>query len=167
MRNDIECESKLVTENCLWKIPYFQCESIVTFWEGDCRECLDWMFGFIVLIHSRVVTTMIPLLISTIHSSPQHPLSFFQPAVFSPAVPWQRHLIVEILQLPALRSFFRRLSFRTACQLFPELNYIAISSQPSLQNKTALRNFFHDSTAKKPKSKLCDDRRSVGQSVLE
>jgi hypothetical protein len=31
-----------------------------------------------------------PQLISTIHKSPKHPLSLFQPAVSSPAVPWQR-----------------------------------------------------------------------------
>jgi hypothetical protein len=33
-----------------------------------------------------------PPLISTIHQSPQHPLSLFQPAVSSPAFPWQRLL---------------------------------------------------------------------------
>jgi hypothetical protein len=59
--------------------------------------------------------------ISTIHKSPQHSLSLFQPAV-STAVPWQRLQAVEILQFLALRFFLRRLSFRTACQLFPELN---------------------------------------------
>jgi hypothetical protein len=45
-----------------------------------------------------------PPLISTIHKSQQHPLSLFQPAVSSPAVPWQRLLTVDILQLHALRS---------------------------------------------------------------
>jgi hypothetical protein len=58
-----------------------------------------------------------PPIISTIHSSPQHPLSFFQPAVSSSAVPWQRLPAVEILQLPTLTSILYRLSFRTACQL--------------------------------------------------
>jgi hypothetical protein len=43
---------------------------------------------------------------------------------------------MEILQLPALRSFLRRLSFRTACQLFSQLNWTAISSQPPLQSST-------------------------------
>jgi hypothetical protein len=41
-------------------------------------------------------------LISTIHKSPQNPLSIFQPAVSSRTVPWQRLLTVEILQLHAL-----------------------------------------------------------------
>jgi hypothetical protein len=45
---------------------------------------------------------------------------------------------VEILQFPELRSFLRRPSFRTACQLFPQLNWIDISSQSSLQSSTAL-----------------------------
>jgi hypothetical protein len=41
---------------------------------------------------------------STLHKSPQHLLSFFQPAVSWPTVPWQRLLTVEIFQLHALRS---------------------------------------------------------------
>jgi hypothetical protein len=64
--------------------------------------------------------------------------NLFQPALSSPAVPWQRLLTVEILQLLALTSFFPRVSFRTACQLFPQLSYSAISSQPPLQSSTAL-----------------------------
>jgi hypothetical protein len=43
-----------------------------------------------------------PPLTSTIHKSLQRPLSIFQPAVSSPAVPWQQLLTVEILQLSAL-----------------------------------------------------------------
>jgi hypothetical protein len=55
-----------------------------------------------------------PPLISTIHKSPQHPLSFlFHPTVSSQAVPWQRLLTVEIFQLHALRSFLHRLPQRT------------------------------------------------------
>jgi hypothetical protein len=42
-------------------------------------------------------------LISTLHKSPQHLLSLFQPSVSSPAVPWQWLLTVEILQLHSLR----------------------------------------------------------------
>jgi hypothetical protein len=48
---------------------------------------------------------------STIDKSPQHTLSLFQPAVSSPAVPWQRLVTVEILQLHALKSFLHRLSY--------------------------------------------------------
>jgi hypothetical protein len=49
-----------------------------------------------------------PPLRSTIHKSPQHPLSLFQSAVSSPAVPWQRLLRVEILQLHTLNSSLQR-----------------------------------------------------------
>jgi hypothetical protein len=38
-------------------------------------------------------------LISTIHKSPQQPLSLFQPALSSSAVPWQRLRTLEIFQL--------------------------------------------------------------------
>jgi hypothetical protein len=87
--------------------------SIVTC-RNDYRWVLDWIIGFIALIahNSELQAITVLPLISTIHKSPQYPLSFFQPAVFSPAVPWQRFLTVEI-QLPVLRSFLRRLSFRT------------------------------------------------------
>jgi hypothetical protein len=49
----------------------------------------------------------------TIYKSLQYPLSFFQPAVSSPDVPWQWLLTVEILQLPALRSYLHSLPYRT------------------------------------------------------
>jgi hypothetical protein len=78
----------------------------------------------------------VPPLISTFHSSPQRQLIIFQPAVSSTAVSWQRLLTVEILQLPPLRSFLLRLSFRTVSQLFPQRNWIAISSQPPLHTST-------------------------------
>jgi hypothetical protein len=63
----------------------------------------------------QVITA--PPLISTIHKSPQHPLSVSQPAVSSPAVPWQRFLTVEILQLHALRFYLHSLPCRTAYRL--------------------------------------------------
>jgi hypothetical protein len=50
-----------------------------------------------------------PLLISTIRESPQHPLSLFQPAMSSPAIPWQRLLTTEILHFHALWSFLHSL----------------------------------------------------------
>jgi hypothetical protein len=49
--------------------------------------------------HLEVQIITAPPLISTIHKSPQHLLSLFQPAVSSPAVPWQRLSTVEMLQL--------------------------------------------------------------------
>jgi hypothetical protein len=72
------------------------------------------------------------------YKSPLHPLSLFQLDVFSPAIPWQRLLTVVILQLLALRSFLRRLSFRTASQLFPQLNWILVCSETLLQSSTKL-----------------------------
>jgi hypothetical protein len=44
---------------------------------------------------------------------------------------------METLQLPAPRSFLRRLLFRTACQPFPQLNWIIFSSQPPMQSVAA------------------------------
>jgi hypothetical protein len=58
----------------------------------------------------QVITA--PPLISTIHKLPQHSLRFFQPAVSSPASPWQRLLTVEIFQLHALKSTVHRLPYR-------------------------------------------------------
>jgi hypothetical protein len=53
-----------------------------------------------------------PPLISTIHKSPHHPLSLLQPAVSSPAVPWQGLLTEEIVQLHALKFFLHSLPCR-------------------------------------------------------
>jgi hypothetical protein len=47
--------------------------------------------------------TALPLL-PTIYKSPQHQLRFFEPAVLSVAVPWQRFLTLEIIQLYAVIS---------------------------------------------------------------
>jgi hypothetical protein len=96
-------------------------------WDLQCIQCVTCM-GVILdgawigdsiyepLTHSQLVSTAPPL-ISTIHKSPQHPLSLFKPAVFSPAVPWQRLLTVEIPQLHALKSCLHRLPCRNNIQL--------------------------------------------------
>jgi hypothetical protein len=55
--------------------------------------------------YSKLQVISAPSLISTIHKLSRQPLSLIQPAVSSPAVPWQQLLTVEILQLPTLRSF--------------------------------------------------------------
>jgi hypothetical protein len=69
----------------------------------DFRRGLNWWMDLLTTYtHDSEVITELPL-ISTIDKSPQHPLSLFQPAVSSPAVPWQRLLTVEIPQLHALR----------------------------------------------------------------
>jgi hypothetical protein len=80
---------------------------------GDYRRGLhSWMDLLATYTHDpelQVITA--PLLISTIHKSPRHPLKFLQPAVSSLAVPWQRFLTVEILQLHALRSSLHKLPY--------------------------------------------------------
>jgi hypothetical protein len=82
----------------------------------DCRQGLDWWIDlFTTYTHdSELHAITAPPLISTIHKSPQHPLSLFQPAMSSPAVPWQRLLTVEILQLHPLRFPLHSIPWRTA-----------------------------------------------------
>jgi hypothetical protein len=64
-----------------------------------------------------------PPLISTIHKSPQQPPSLLQPAVSSPAVPWQRLLTVEALKLYTLRFYLHRLPCGIAYHLTLSLAY--------------------------------------------
>jgi hypothetical protein len=79
--------------------------------------------------HSELQVITALSLISTFYKSPQHPLSLFQPAVSSSAVPWQRLLTVEIFQLHTLRPSLHSLPCRTHSQLTtPRL--AAISHQP-------------------------------------
>jgi hypothetical protein len=91
-----------------------------------------------------------PLLISTIHKSPQH-TSLFQPTVFSPAVPWQLLLTVEIIQLHLFRSFLHSFSCRTASQLSTlatnsrpfHTNLLVFSSPPDFQLSTLATGTDH------------------------
>jgi hypothetical protein len=73
---------------------------------GDYRRGFDWWMDLLAThTHdSEIQAISAPPLMTTIHKSPQHPLSLFHPAVSSPAVPWQRLIIVENLQLHELRS---------------------------------------------------------------
>jgi hypothetical protein len=73
---------------------------------GDSRRGLDWIFDLLTTYthDSELQAITEPSLISTIHKSPQHMRSLSHPAVSSPAVPWQRLLTMDILQLPVLRS---------------------------------------------------------------
>jgi hypothetical protein len=68
-------------------------------WVGEQIYC-----SYIYTQHSEPQAITAPSLISTLYKSPQHLLSLFQPAVLKPAVPRQRLLTVEILQVHALRS---------------------------------------------------------------
>jgi hypothetical protein len=86
---------------------------------GDYRRGMHWWMDLLATdTHDsdlQVITA--PPLISTIHKSPQHPLSLFESAVSSPAVPWQRLIIVEILQHHEFRSSCLSLQCRTDYQL--------------------------------------------------
>jgi hypothetical protein len=74
-----------------------------------------WMDVMTTYTHdSELQAITAPPLISTIHKSPQHPLSLFQPALSSPAVPWQRLLTAEVLHLHALMSYLHSLLCRPA-----------------------------------------------------
>jgi hypothetical protein len=76
-------------------------------------------------IYCSEISITAPPLISTIHRS-QHPLRIFQPAVSSPAIPWQRLLTVEIIQLHALRTSLHRLPYRTERTLSPQLSSLKL-----------------------------------------
>jgi hypothetical protein len=54
----------------------------------DCRLDLDLLTTYTHDTELQVITAL--SLISTLNKSQQHPLSLFQPAVSSPAVPWQQ-----------------------------------------------------------------------------
>jgi hypothetical protein len=81
--------------------------------------------GFIDHLYSRLGNTSNYSATANLHNS--HitiaPAKPFQPAVSSSAIPWQRLLTVEILQLHALRSYLHSLPCRTAKQLTLSLAY--------------------------------------------
>jgi hypothetical protein len=82
----------------------------------------EWIL-FITYTHDSElqVITASPLF-STIHRWPQHPLSFFKPAVNSPAVTCQRLLTVDILQPHALKT----------CLQIPVQNWLSSNLVPCL-----------------------------------
>jgi hypothetical protein len=81
----------------------------------DYRWGTDWWMDLLTTCthHWELQAITAPQLISTVHKSPQQPLSLFQPAMSSPAVSLQRLLTVEILQLHALRFCLQSLPCRT------------------------------------------------------
>jgi hypothetical protein len=99
----------------------------------DYRQGMDWWMDLLTP-YTHHLELLSP--ISTLYRSSQHPLSLFQTAMSSTAVPWQRLITVEILQLPALRSSCHSCPCRTLVNC--QLNYSAISSQPPLQSSTEL-----------------------------
>jgi hypothetical protein len=81
----------------------------------DYRRGLNWWKDLLTTYthDSELQVITAPPLISTLHKSPQHRLSIFQPTVSSSTVPWQRLITVEILQLHALRFYLHSLLCRT------------------------------------------------------
>jgi hypothetical protein len=73
----------------------------------DYRRGSDWWMDLLTTYthNSKLQAITASPLISTIHRSPQHPLSIFQPAVSPPAAPRQRLLTGEILQLHGLKFY--------------------------------------------------------------
>jgi hypothetical protein len=81
----------------------------------DCRRGLDWWMNLLTTYtqDSELQAIIAPLLISTIHKSPQHPLWLHQ------RVPWQRLLRVKILQLHTLKSSLTHLVAPTLFTITP------------------------------------------------
>jgi hypothetical protein len=109
------------------------------------RRGLDWILDLLTTLqHDSELQAITALpLISTIHSS-QHPLSLFQPDVPTTAVPWQRLLTVDILQLPTPRFSCHSRPCRTLCQL-PNLLSLRcraqLHCQPSTDSLPSLLNY--------------------------
>jgi hypothetical protein len=96
----------------------------------DYRWGMECITTFIEHLYTQLVTTSNYNAIADLHTlqiTTAH-AKYFPACCALPAVPWQRLLTPEILQLPALRSFLRRLSYRTACQLFPPESSIQFSA---------------------------------------
>jgi hypothetical protein len=87
--NNIRCSLWHYRHGCFWSslINIVMCMC-------DYRRGMDWWMDLLTTYthDSELQAITAPPLISTIHKSLQHPLSIFQPAVYTPAVPWQRLL---------------------------------------------------------------------------
>jgi hypothetical protein len=92
-------------------------QSIVTC-RGDYKRGLDWWMD---LLTTHTHDSELQALTTLIHKSPQHPLNLIQPAVFSPAIPQQRLLTMEILQFHALKQFLHNLP----CRIQLSTNWVA------------------------------------------
>jgi hypothetical protein len=99
---------------------------------------MDWWMDILTIcIHQSEQVITAPPLITTIHKSPQHPLSLLQPVVSSPAVPWQRLLTVEILKHHAPRFNLHSLPYRTLLNPKSKLCYDRQSVVQSVSEKEA------------------------------
>jgi hypothetical protein len=106
--------------------------NIVTISGCDCKRGLGWWIGFINHLYTQSGTTSNYSAIAYLHTlqiTTAHAKSFFQPAVSSTAVPWQRYLKMEILQLSALAYY---------CPAIEYLSTVNSTVAPSLQSSTQL-----------------------------
>jgi hypothetical protein len=87
----------------------------MAWFRGDYRRALDcWMNLLTTYTYDSELQELTTLsLIYTLYKSLQRLPSLLQPAVSSPAIPWQQLLSVEILQLHMLRFYLHSLSCRT------------------------------------------------------
>jgi hypothetical protein len=102
---------------------FFQCylawhtDNIVT-WFCDYWRSFRLDIGFIDHWYTRHVST-----ITWKSLTPQHMLGIFQPAMSSPAIPWQRFLTMEILRLYTLKCSLHRTELSTDLALTLSLAY--------------------------------------------
>jgi hypothetical protein len=82
-----------------------------------------WISEWIDHLYTRLGSTSNYSATANPHNSPQHPLSLFQPAVSSLAVPWQRLLTVEFLLFHALKPSLHRLPAQDSLGRFSCLSY--------------------------------------------
>jgi hypothetical protein len=111
----------------------------------DYRRGLNWWMDLLTTYthnsEPQVITA--PSLIPTILKLPKHPLSLFQPAVSSPAVPWQWLLTVKMLQLRELKFYLYSLPSRTAQQLTFSLVY-NISARTTWKHPVSSNNYVNN-----------------------
>jgi hypothetical protein len=94
----------------------------------DYRQGLDWRMNLLTTYthDSELQAITAPPLISTIHKSPQHPFTFSQLSVSSPAATWQRH------------QQWGFLSFTRSSPLFTD-SHKELSSKPRLAYSISAR----------------------------
>jgi hypothetical protein len=86
--------------------------------------------------NSELQVITVPSLISTIHKSPQHPLSLFQPSVLSPAISQQQLRTVGIFQLHAFIFCLQQPPMQNSAELTASPSYLQDNSSAWTTQKT-------------------------------